>query len=262
MQDRTPPESDEIPPVAYQLADHLDAALAAAEDLARAGRTWASARAGVAGDIAAEMAAERDVIERVKAFEAMLIARVVKARKRAKSLALVAGDFTGMTRLFVGGTAALVDAVDELGDATRSDFDTADGILAYLRRRGVVAEDAACIPHHRVIVIGDDGFLVAGRIPLAPLVEMIGAFLDALEGHYDLYPGDAPDDVAGGAMASSFAGLAEIASSARRVAASLETSAARVVRHTPSQRSCNASPEATADETDVTRHDRCETASD
>ena len=201
MFDQTsPPGGDsttKIPPEAYQLADHLDAALAAAEDLEAAGRAWHGAHVGAGGDIAAEMAAERAVIERVKAFEAMLVGRIVKARKRAQTLALKAGDFSGMTRLFVGGTAVLVDAVAELGDTTLTDFDTADSMLAYLRKRGVVAADASDLPASRMISI-DQSFLVAGRIPLGALCDMVAAFLDALELHYDLYPEDdsgAPDSV-------------------------------------------------------------------
>lgn len=196
MFDHTSPPGDDsasaIPVEAYQLADHLDAALAAAEDLEAAGRNWQSARAGASGNIAAEMAAERAVIERVKAFEAMLIGRIVKARKRAQSLAQKTVDFSGMTRLFVGGTAVLVDAVAELGDTTLADFNTADSMLAYLRRRGVVAADASDLPASRMISI-DQSFLVAGRIPLGALSDMVAAFLDALELHYDLYPGAETD---------------------------------------------------------------------
>ncbi|MCB1513254.1 MAG: hypothetical protein KDJ18_00275 [Hyphomicrobiaceae bacterium] len=191
------PQGGDIPPVAYQLADHLDAALAAAEDLAAAGRTWVPATAPEGYELAAQMAAERQVIERVRTFEAVLIGRVLKARKRAQLLAHEAGDFAVMTRLFIGGTAPLVDVVEELGDSTRADFETGECRVAYLRQRGVITADAADLPEGRAIVLGGDGFLIAGRIALAPLVEMIVAFLDALEAHYDLWPNEteADDDV-------------------------------------------------------------------
>lgn len=186
------PQDGKIPPEAYQLADHLDAALAAAEDLADAGRQWVPATSSAGFELAAQMAAERQVIERVCMFETMLIGRVLKARNRAQMLAHTAGDFTGMTRLFVAGTAALLDAVEELGDSTRADFETGNCIMAYLRQRGVIAEDAADLPENRSITLGGDTFLVAGRIALAPLSEVIIAFLDALDMHYHLYP-DEPD---------------------------------------------------------------------
>lgn len=186
------PGDGDIPPEAYQLADHLDAALAAAEDLTEAGRAWVPATATTGFELAAQMAAERQVIERVRMFETVLIGRVLKARARAQVLARTECDFAGMTRLFVGGTAALLDAVDELGDSTRADFETGDCHIAYLRQRGVIANDAPDLPENRTIVLGDDQFLVAARIALAPLTQMIIAFLDALDLHYDLYPDD-PD---------------------------------------------------------------------
>lgn len=185
-----PTGGDGIPAVAYQLADHLDAALAAAEDLAEAGRQWVPAQAQTGHELAAQFAAERQVIERVRMFETVLIGRVLKARKRAQALTREAGDFAGMTRLFVGGTAPLLDAVEELGDSTRKDFETADCATAYLRARGVIDAEAADLPEDRMISLGDDAFLVAGRIALGPLTEMISAFLDALDAHYDLYPDD------------------------------------------------------------------------
>lgn len=206
-----PTGNDGIPAVAYQLADHLDAALAAAEDLAEAGQQWVPASAEAGYELAAEMAGERQVIERVRLFEAVLIGRVLKARKRAQALTREAGDFAGMTRLFVGGTAPLVDAVEELGDSTRKDFDTADGTIAYLRSRGVIDAEAADLPEGRMISLGDDAFLVAGRIALAPLTEMIIAFLDALEAHYDLYP----DDEGEGDAADTPSGWADIVAAAR-----------------------------------------------
>ena len=135
------PQGGDIPPVAYQLADHLDAALAAAEDLAAAGRTWVPATAPEGYELAAQMAAERQVIERVRTFEAVLIGRVLKARKRAQLLAHEAGDFAVMTRLFIGGTAPLVDVVEELGDSTRADFETGD--LIHLGRIDAVSTNAA-----------------------------------------------------------------------------------------------------------------------
>lgn len=209
------PDDGNIPPEAYQLADHLDAALAAAEDLIEAGRQWVPATADAGYELVAQMAAERQVIERVRMFETVLIGRVLKARKRSQELARTAGDLAGMTRLFVGGTAPLLDAVEELGDSTRADFETGNCHIAYLRQRGVIAADAADLPEDRTITFGDGGFLVAGRITLAPLTELIVAFLDALDLHYDLYP-DEPDgavpfdwaDIVGAARNGDFADAA------------------------------------------------------
>ena len=181
-------QATEIPVVAYQLADHLDAALAAAEDLTASGREWVPATADGGATLAGQIAAERQVIERVRTFEALLIGRVLKARKRASVLAKSVGDLASITQLFVSATALLVDAIEELGDSTQADFDSADGYIPYLRNRGVIPVDSYALPEERRISLGNADFLVAGRLQLAPLTEMIVAFLDALEAHYDLYP--------------------------------------------------------------------------
>lgn len=225
FQHADPPAGD-IPPEAYQLADHLDAALAAAEDLVIAGRAWPEyGNATETFEIVAHMAAERQVIERVMMFEAAILGRVFKARKRAAELTKREGTFAGMTRLFLGGTAILVDAVHELADSTRSDFDTATDRLAYLRQRGVIASDAADLPEDRMITFGDD-FLVAGRVRLDTLVEMIISFIDALESHFDLYPDSLPS------ADTKPVSWAEILSAARLEAEAHEWSASHSVADT------------------------------
>ena len=182
-----------IPAVAYLLADHLDAALAAAEDLEAAARSWPTAHTEAAAELLVLRASERRVVERMRAFEAVLITRVLKARERARELARTEAEFARMAELFVAATSSLVDAIAELGDATASDFDTGDSLVAYLRRRGMIDSEAVDLPEGRTIAF-DDGFLVAGRIALGPLTEMIIAFIDALEISYDLYPDEAAAD--------------------------------------------------------------------
>jgi hypothetical protein len=96
--------------------------------------------------------------------------------------------------LFAGGTAVLEDAVEELGDATLSDFDTADDPLAYLRSRGLLAADAGSLRCVERLAIGED-FLVVQRICLGVLMDLAASFLDALEDCYDLAVED-EDDIA------------------------------------------------------------------
>ncbi|MGD9785674.1 MAG: hypothetical protein AB7E80_05470 [Hyphomicrobiaceae bacterium] len=179
--------TSEIPAVAYTLADHLDAALAAAEDLTAAGNQWCHASAGCGGCEITAQAAERAVMEAVRREEARLIGRVMLARRRADELAREADGFSSLARLFGGGTAVLCDAVEDLSDSTLADFATGDCTLAYLRSRGLVASEAPCLPESSSVTF-DSRFLVAARLPLATMVDMIVAFLDALEARYDLYP--------------------------------------------------------------------------
>jgi hypothetical protein len=194
-------EAPRAPLSVYMLADHLDAALAAGEDLVVRGQDWqalaeaASAEtAGVesAGVDALNAFEHRQIAEEVRGFELMLIARILKAREHARALAGVDPRFAAVANLFVSGTALLVDAIDECGDARNEDFESGDGVVAYVRSRGLIAPDASNVRSPEQLLI-DDSFLVARRMTLGPLMDMSATFLDVLDTYYDLFV-DAPDE--------------------------------------------------------------------
>lgn len=169
----------------YMLADHLDAALAAGEDLIARGQDWrtlAELSLGKAGFALAQ----RDIAEEVRSLELALTARILKARDHAQALAVADKRFEQVAQLFVSGTAILLDAVEECGDARAVDFDTGDAVVAYVRGRGLIAPDAASVSHPSQLTI-DDNFLVAKRLALGPVLDMAAAFLDALDTQYDLF---------------------------------------------------------------------------
>ncbi|SFV33352.1 hypothetical protein [Hyphomicrobium facile] len=174
----------------YMLADHLDAALAAGEDLMARGGDW-RALTETPADPSDFILRQRAVAEEVRSFELMIVARILKARTHASSLAECDDRFRVIAKLFVSGTAILLDAVEESGDARATDFDTADDIVAYVRSRGLIAPDAPAIRVASDLTI-DDNFLIAKRIALGPLLDMAAAFLDALDVQYELFGGDAP----------------------------------------------------------------------
>ena len=169
----------------YLLADHLDGALAAGEDLVARGHDW-RALAEDPGEPAEFPMHQRRIAEDVRSLELMLIARVLKARTHALSLAEVDDRFRAVGNLFASGTAVLHDAVTECGDARGEDFETGDDIVSYIRSRGLIAPDAANIRTAADLTI-DDSFLVAKRIALGPLLDMTSAFLDALDSQYELF---------------------------------------------------------------------------
>lgn len=181
-------EAPRAPLSVFMLADHLDAALAAGEDLVARGHDWRQLAEQSAGDSAFAVA-QRNLVEDVRAFELMLVARILKAREHAGALGSLDRRFTAVANLFVAGTAILCDAVEECGDARNDDFETGDGIVSYVRGRGLIAQDAAAVLHPAQLTI-DDQFLVARRLPLGPLLDMAAAFLDALDAQYDLYADD------------------------------------------------------------------------
>jgi hypothetical protein len=159
------------------LADHLDAALAHAEDLrdcslrlAASSRTDAPARA---------------FVERVRRLEADLVGRAVAARARAQALAREEPAVTTIARLYIGGTAALVDALAAIADPSDEAFLAGDGVTAFLHRRGLLEEGRA-LDEKTVLEVGES-YRVADLIELGPLMDLLAAFLDALDNRFDLY---------------------------------------------------------------------------
>jgi hypothetical protein len=169
----------------YLLADHLDGALAAGEDLVARGHDWRML-AQDRSDPPEFAVRQRRIAEDVRSLELILIARVLKARTHALSLAEVDDRFRAVGNLFASGTAVLLDAVTECGDARGEDFETGDDIVSYVRSRGLIAPDAADVERAADLTI-DDSFLVAKRIALGPLLDMASAFLDALDSQYELF---------------------------------------------------------------------------
>ncbi|MFZ0035769.1 MAG: hypothetical protein WAK60_12380, partial [Sedimentisphaerales bacterium] len=151
-----------------------------------------AATPGEPGDFAAR---QRKIAEDVRGLELILIARVLKARDHARALAEMDDRFRSVATLFVSGTAVLLDAVNECGDARGEDFETGDDIVSYVRSRGLIAPDAPAVRVASDLTI-DDNFLVAKRIALGPLLDMAAAFLDALDVQYELFVEAEPGKVA------------------------------------------------------------------
>ena len=170
----------------YLLAEHLDAALAAGEDLTSVLFIWPGPQPREPARIAELRAGQRAAIERIRTFELALLSRVITGRDWAAEVAASDERFAMMARLYLSGTVILLDAVAECADVSAADFDAGDGLLAYVRGRGMIAADAPALIDTAPLIAGEN-FLVARRIPLGPLLDLIATFLDTLEAEYDLF---------------------------------------------------------------------------
>lgn len=170
----------------YLLAEHLDSALAAGEDLTSVLFIWPGKPPRDPDAIAELRAGQRTAIERIRTFELTLISRVLKGRDWAQEVAETEERFAMMARLYLAGTAVLLDAVEECADISAADFDAGGGLLGYVRSRGMIAADAPALSDTAPLVAGEN-FLVAKRIPLGPLMDLVAMFLDTLEAEYDLF---------------------------------------------------------------------------
>lgn len=186
------------PVAAYLLADHLDAALAAGEDLIAAGQAWKAITENAAVPNADTLVAERAAVERLRVAELHLVSRLLAGRRNADGLAASDESFAPMAKLFVAGTAILCDAAAELADVTARDFDSADSLMAYVRSRSLLTAECASMTSALSAPL-EERFHIAGRIPLNTTLDMVAAFLDAIDVRYDLYgddDGDRSDDTA------------------------------------------------------------------
>lgn len=175
---------------AYLLADHLDAMLAAGEDLLHVHRDLAPAPLETKGDAThAEINALRRFVDATHTLELKLAMRGLQARERTDELRRLDTRLDLIAGLFIGGTAPLADAAEELGDETAVDFNTGDEVVSYLRIRALIPADSiGLISTDRLSVT--PRFLVAGRVELSALLDLAATFLDALELFYELYDAD------------------------------------------------------------------------
>lgn len=174
------------PPCVYFLADHLDAVLAAGEDMRKLDITWVSSTNGTQEETVRDLVTLRDSVDELRSLELSLIARLLKSRERAEELARTDARLKLMARLFLNGTGLITDALPELADATATDFNTGDADLAYLRARALIAPDAAA-PAENARLRVTDAFPIARRLPLGALMDLVAQFLDTMELHHDIY---------------------------------------------------------------------------
>lgn len=181
-------------PSLYLLGDHLDAVLAMGEDLLteKVSLAETSRDPGMAR-LARQNREIGDFLSAVRTLELSLTARLLEARKRAEELRRTETRLRPLISLFITGTGELVAAAAEMGDTTARDFGTGDVALAFLRERGLVAPDAAGLEGLAQLAVTDD-YLVAGRIRLGDLLNLVATSLDTLDNLFDLYaePDEAP----------------------------------------------------------------------
>ena len=123
------------------LVDHLDKALATGERLGEISFLPRAITADMSADqILAEHARLREFLDGLRVLELTLAARIDKARSWAREMRMRDGNLKLMASLFLTGTQALNDAMQEMADPRLQDFNGGDQALYFLRTRGLVAE--------------------------------------------------------------------------------------------------------------------------
>jgi hypothetical protein len=175
----------------YLLTDHLDAALASGEDLCQQSVFLYPATPGTGTAALLRQQAElTSFVSGVYALELSLTLRLLQARHRIAELRAMETRFKPYFSAFIGGTASLVDAAEGFSRAGSEAFKIGQSPLAFLISRGLLPVMTPRLPHDTHICVNAD-YLIAGEIPLGPLMDMLASFLDGLELAFELYPRDA-----------------------------------------------------------------------
>ena len=176
-------------PPGYLLAAHLDATLAAIEDLRTATPPVMMPSPQRPGLPRPSLAGWVRQLER---HEASALLRVERARALTEAAMAADSRLETLGKLVLAGTAALDEAIKSFTDRTGHAFKTGGDALAYLRQRGVLDAEAGTMTITEATRIGDD-FRLAGIIEVEPLADLVATFLDTLDIHYDLFPPLSPD---------------------------------------------------------------------
>ena len=169
----------------FLLAEHLDLTLAAIEDLQ--GYQPVAAECHPQRVATAQDLSVMRFVQEVRRHEMAALVHIGRARDLTRKLVRRDSRFASLGGLFVGGTAALDEAVSRMVDKVGNDFSTGGDPIGYLRSRGVIGDDAGGLSEDRQLAVTDE-FRLAGSIETGPLVELVDTFLNTIELHFDLFP--------------------------------------------------------------------------
>ena len=124
----------------------------------------------------------RGFVENIRARELSLIAHVDRARIQAKKMGKYDAGVNSFARLFCSGTQGFIDRLHELSHPIESDFNGNDQVLNFLRTRHLVKAD--CLSAEETGTISfEDGYLIAGLVPMTDLAMQCESFLHLIENH-------------------------------------------------------------------------------
>ena len=176
----------DCPPGVSLLADHLDSALAAGEDLLAASLAARSDLDDADPETAPE-AFDR-FVGHVARLEASFLLRVLQVRRHLATVTRADAALKVTVALF----RAQTDILEELirgAEAESALSPNGDG-HAYLRSRGLLpAEAAAPSPFECICVT--EAFRIGGIAPLGLMLDLVSSLLDVLDARYGLYAPDA-----------------------------------------------------------------------
>lgn len=190
----------DCPPSVALLADHLDAALAAGEDLLQASLPPRADLDEIDSDTAP--AALDAFVRRLLQLEASLLLRVLQARRLAVEIGRADPALKAAGALFRAQTDTLHELILRAGRTPEGSLVRAGDSHAYFRSRGLIAPEAAAPSPFESLSVGE-GFRVGGIVVLSQILDLVSSVLDLLDARFGLYgPEMAREDAQASSAAS------------------------------------------------------------
>jgi hypothetical protein len=139
-----------------------------------------------ADDILSEHARLREFLDGLRALEMTLAARIDKARDWSREMRQRDGNLKLMASLFLTGTNALEDAMQDMADPRLQDFNGGDQAVYFLKTRALAPEHITVLDEIARVAVGET-YMIAGRIQLGALLDLCATFIDTLDLHYRLF---------------------------------------------------------------------------
>lgn len=183
----------DCPPGVALMADHLDASLAAGEDLLASSL---AARADL-DEVDPQGAPEAldAFVHRLLKLEASLVLRLLQARRLSAEIARADPAMKSVAALFRAQTDALHDLIADPVRSAEGALTRAGDSHAYIRSRGLIAPEAAAPSPFETLSV-DESFRVGGVAPLSQILDFVSTTLDLLDARFGLYMPDLPDEPA------------------------------------------------------------------
>jgi hypothetical protein len=174
----------DCPPSMTLLADHLDSALAAGEDLMAATLPARADLDEIDGKAAPD--AVDAFVRRVQQLESSLLLRVLQARRLAADIGREDPTLKATGSLFRAQTETLHELILRSGRNGDGGLARIGDNYAYLRSRGLIAPEAAAPSPYESLTVGET-FRVGGVAGLSQILDMVSAVLDLLDARFGLY---------------------------------------------------------------------------
>jgi len=183
----------DCPPGIALLADHLDASLAAGEDLL-ASSLAARADLDEVDPQAAPEALEA-FVQRLFQLEASLVLRLLQARRLTAEIARADSEMRSAAALFRAQTDVLHEMISGSDRDADGKLTRAGDSHAYIRSRGLIAPEAAAPSPFETLTV-DESFRVGGVMELGQVLDFVSSTLDLLDARFGLFMPDLPDEPA------------------------------------------------------------------